>query len=395
MIQLPSNLESYRQDAEKSIALGLVKDIEFSGSTYQVLVEDLQTHEEFWVFIQLEGKEAIKDAFCSCEEDIQNNSCLHLAVAYLSLFGAYQLPLHQRFARSLWNQICRLYSDHLGDDPSHLVKIHPGYYVYKSMMEKIILALKAKTPAAIQKLDTLLSPRRQETEETSLKFSNLSNEEISLWREGRPSHQLRYDLSYWSDLGKWFLKMQEEDPLYQISFNYSKKGLPNWLQANFSEVDVGFYLSEANLPIIIPALTTIKSPLEVKNGENRGISQIVYDKKAGNLFVEGEQLEAISKQRQITPLSPGIEIEGWKFIQNQGFYTEKPHALLQQSLLHGESLSNALSEHGRLISSLLSNASIHFEPVELSYNLFFDKNWNLHIQAYVFEPGDLLEEILA
>ena len=34
---------------------------------------------------------------------------------------------------------------------------------------------------------------------------------------------------------------------------------------------------------------------------------------------------------------------------------------------------------------------MHQDIVPLSYSLEFDAEWNLHIMAYLFEPGDLLE----
>jgi hypothetical protein len=211
MIQLPSYLSSYQATAEACLSQGKVKDLEFSGSTYQVLVEDPSHHQDFWVFLQLEGKRQIKDAFCSCETSSEGEGCLHLAVAYLSLFGKYKSPLHQRFCRSLWNQICRLYCDRLGDDRSCMIQQANGFYICKSAHEKTIFIIRAKTEEGKEKLDRLLNQAARETEETSLKFSNRSHEEILLWREGRPSPQLRYDLSFWSDIAKWLMLLQENE----------------------------------------------------------------------------------------------------------------------------------------------------------------------------------------
>lgn len=387
MVSLPSHLDSYDAEARQSLEKGLVKDIEFSGSTYQVLVEDLHTHEEVWAFLQLEGKGQIKDAFCSCDHIQEASGCLHLAVAYLSLFDKHPLPLHQRFSRSLWNQLCRLYSDRLGDDSSILTKVAPGHYSYLSN-DKVVFYAKGKTPEAIHYLDKIMGPRPKETEETSLKFSNLPHEEILLWREGRPSPQLRYDLSFWSDLAKWMMTQQEQEVPYQLSFKYSKKGLPNRFYIQFPDVDTHFYISEANLSLMIPALNTVKSPLTVKNIENQGISSMHYDKSEGVLQIEGYE-----KQSVLTPKEEqsGVSVDGWLFVPQQGFYAEGPHILLKTPELEGEQLSHALSDYTRVISHSLHEATIHHEPVELSYSLAFDKEWNLHITAYLFEKGDLSE----
>jgi len=394
MIQLPSYLNHFREDAAKSIEKGLVKDTEFSGSTYQVLVPDLYTGEEFWVFLQIGGKGQVQDAFCSCEEGHSSSGCLHLATAYLSLFGPHQLPLHQRFANSLWNQLCRLFEDRLGGSPSRLIKLQKGHYVYKSGMDKIIFTVKGQNPSASEYLEKIVHKQNHETEETSLKFSNLTPEEIVQWREGRPNSQLRYDLSYWSDLAKWLMHLQEEHEKYSIEFRYSKKNLPNWIQITFKDVDIGFYLSEANLPSIISSLNTVQSPLSVRNVDNQGISKIVYHKHEGVLHIEAMPREkgTKSKKRVESASKEAIALDHWIFIPGDGFYADEPHMLLQTPDLEGEELSHALTEHRRLIAAAMSDCIVHNDPITLSYKLFFDQQWNLNIQSYVFEPGDLTKE---
>lgn len=389
MVHLPQHLALYREEAEQALAKGLVKDTEFSGSTYQVLVEDPHTLEQFWVFMQLEGRGHIKDAFCACEETSQEVPCLHLAIAYLSLFSSNDVPIHQRFIRSLWNHLCRLCSDRIGDDPSELTHLAPGYYAVESSQGTLLFSLKGKTPEAIEWIDNLLSKRPLETEETSIKFTNLTPEEIQSWREGQPSSQLRYDISFWNDLAKWLLKLQEVDG-YQISFEYSKKDLPCWLQAEFPTLNVGFYLSESQLPGLIPSLATVKSPLVVQSTANQGIERIYYDKTHQTLHIEPESKKEGVKKVSSFPVA-GIPVGGWVYLPYQGFYTDEPHDLLKNRELEGEELSDALSEHARLISSLLSDYVIHTDPVKISYALTFDKSWNLQIEAYLFEKGDLTQ----
>lgn len=391
MVQLPSRLACYRQEANQSIAEGLVKEINFSSSTYQVLVEDLYTHKDCWIFLQLEGKGLLKDAFCSCEELGESDEtvpCVHLAAAYLSLYGSYHSPLHQRFALSLWNVLCRLCSDRLGDDPSALILTQEGEYACQSSSEKVILSIKAKTPHAREFFQSLMTYRLEETEETSLKFSNLPPEEIASWREGSPSLQLRYELSYWSDLAKWLLKLQEEKGPCQISFKYSSRQVPNWIQADFNELEAGFYISEVNLPIVIPALASVNSPLKVQYIGNQGIARMTYHKEKGLLEIEGEKVSSVERAESQSAMV-SIPIDGWSYVPGEGFFAEEPHALLQTPVLQGEKLAHALTEHGRLIGKFLLENSVHLNPVPIFYKLFFDEKWNLHIISYLFEPGDL------
>lgn len=389
-IPLPDDLKPYREEAELALAQGAVKDIEFSSSTYQVLVEDTVSHQNFWVFLQLEGKGEIKDAFCSGDHEEESADCLHLAIAYLSLFHPFTDPLHLRFSRSLWNHLCRLYEERLGSDPKILNENSAGNYTYHSSSGKKLFEVEALDPEAVQYLEKIIRIRTEETEETSLKFSNLSHEDISSWKEGKPNPQLRYDLSFWSDIAKWLMKKQEEGVPYEISFKYSKKQLPNWFQISFKDVRIGFYVSEVNLSLIVDSLKTVKSPLAVFHAARSEIERITYDKENQTLQIEGKGGDnSTSNEAKLSESGKGIAINGWKFIPNEGFYAEEQHDLLKRPTLYGADISHALSEHNRLISSLIVDCHVHRDPITLTYQLSFDEEWNLHIIGYLFEPGDL------
>lgn len=389
-VSLPDDLKPYRREAEQVLEKGLVKDIEFSGSTYQVLVEDRSLGQDFWVFLQLEGKGEIKDAFCSGDHVQEVPGCVHLAAAYLSLFRGYSQPLHQRFTRSLWNSLCRLYEERLGGDPQVLSQDSKGVYSCQSSLGKTIFVLEALTPAAGQFLEKIIYKRAQETEETSLKFSNLSPEEISQWYQGKPNAQLRYDLSFWSDLAKWLMRKQEEGMPYQITFKYSKKHVPNWFQINFEDVQLGFYISEANLPLVIDSLRSVKSPLAVYHADRKEIERITYDKQNQVLRIEEKEEKSLRvRHKKAARQAEAIPLDGWIFIPEDGFYAQEPHELLKTPVLHGEEIAQVLTEHTRLISSLIVDCHVHREPVSVSYQLRFDQTWNLLLLAYLFEPGDL------
>ncbi|MFI0435404.1 MAG: DEAD/DEAH box helicase [Parachlamydiaceae bacterium] len=388
-IPLPISLEPYREEAEKALQKKSVKEIEFSGSTYQVLVEDPFTLCTVWVFLQLEGKGDIKDAFCSADHHCDASDCLHLAIAYLALFNQTSEPLHQRFARSLWNQLCRIYEERLGDHPNKIEATGSGMWSYRSKSGKKIFEIEALQSDAIALFDQILSKRSEETEETSLKFSNLSVEEISSWRQGKPDPQLRYDLSFWSDIAKSLMKQQEEGVPYDISFKYSKHQLPNWIQIHFHHLRIGFYISEANLPLIIDSLQTVQSPLKVYYAPGSEIGCVTYDKKNQMLHIQEKKRDSETDLHIPSDDGHSVRLNGWKFIVGKGFYAEESHELLKHPILHGEEIAQTLSEHARLISSLITNCHVYQEPTPLSFQLSFDKNWNLHISTYLFEPGDL------
>ncbi len=376
---LPKFLQKYKQEAKTYLEKGLVRDIEFSGPTYQVQVYDPSTKKEEWAFLQLDPKGWIQDSFCSCEE---GDKCIHLATAYLRVFNNGDLPLHERFQRSLWNKLCFLFTEHCGDDPSLIQEIDPDHYVYKNETGDTLFFVKTKNQKSQKRLWNMLFNRTRQTEENSLKFSNLSEDEIALWRQGRPNFELKYELSFWNDLAKWLFLMQDEGTRYSISFRYSEKEIPNEIIIKFPSLEVGFTLAEANLSFIIPALATVKSPLSIHQVGQESMQKITYDKVHGELLIKRDGMAPVKEEK-------GVTLNDWVFVPGDGFYSRTEGGGLQQSRLSGEMIAKALTEQYGLIKSRLEHARLHLDPVHVSYDIRFDDQWNFHIAAYLFAPGDL------
>ena len=390
MPKFPDYLEPFRKRGEACLASGCVKDIEFSGSTYQIEVIDPKTQTDIWTFLQLDPKGNIQDCFCSCESDENSAGCMHIAAAYSRIFKDNAQPLHQRFNRSLWNKLCQLYADRLGTATALLKQEKPGQYYCSSASGKTIFYVRAKGKAAQAKLQQILNHRLNETEETSLKFSNLSPEEIALWRQGRPSSQLRYELSFWNDFAKWLMLLQDEGNPYQISFNYSLRGLPSEIDIHFPELEMGFYISLANLPFIIPGLASVDSPLKVHSNYEESIEKITYDKHEGALHIEAKVLPKAQQKKSKHHAHPNsIHIDKWIFIPDDGFYPKEQHGLLSTPVVKGKHVNEILNEQYKVVEHLLVRASIHDDPVRASYSISYDEKWNLHISCFVFKPGDL------
>lgn len=386
MIALPKYLKKFQSQANKYLSAGYVLDIEFAGGTYQVLVFDPETQKEEWAFLQLDGKGKLKDSFCSCCESEAGHECVHLAVALLSIIGKQNVPLHIRFENSLWNHLFILCSDEIGTGPEVFKKHGSGQYTCRSVVSgKIVFIVTARTPEAVPRLNKILFDRKKETEETSLKFSNLSQEEISMWRRGRPTPKLNYELSYWNDLAKLLMFWQEERLPYDISFKYSSNKLPNRISVVFPELEFEFALSEENLPSLIPSFGTVKSPLLVHNTPSEEIAKIVYHKKKRSLEIIPADITHDMPGKQIK----GINLPGWTFVEGDGFYCTDRHVLLTSEELAGNELEKVLNEHATTIKSLIEGVIIHDTPVPLSYLITFDTHWNLHISGYLFAPNDL------
>lgn len=382
---LPEIIKPYENAAKKLIASGAIGDIEFSGGTYQVQVKDPKFAKDVWAFLQLDGKGQLRDCFCSCEDSEDVAQCVHIAAAYLRIFNGTQTPLHQRFERSLWNQICRIYSDDLGHDESIVKSVGKGQYVITSGRKKVFY-IKASNAAAKTHLDDIMVHRKRETEETSLKFSNLTEEEIVLWKEGRPTPELLYELSFWNDLAKWLMFLQDgSGENYSISFDFSTKEIPDFIHIKFSHLECGFYLSEANLSLIIPTLATVNSPLTVHNTDEEFITRVTFDKDKGCLIVHSKELAAKPKKE----VSKEVLIGDWLYRAGDGFYPKNLRGLSATPKVCGKEISHVLNENYHTLKTLLEGAQLHKESIPASYLLSFDHDWNLHIVLYVFTPGDL------
>lgn len=388
MILLPSFLKRFQKEARDCLAAGLARDIEFSGPTYQVLVIDPRTKKEEWAFIQLDAQGRMKDSFCSCEQSESDRSCIHQAVGFLHIYGGHVQPLHLRFERSLWNQICRQQCDLMQNRPDQLKATKEGRYICRDATGNIIFSIQGKNPEVLAHLENMLFQRREETEETSLKFSNLSEAEIALWEQGRPTPQLRYELSFWSDLAKWLMILQEEHHPYEIEIDYSEKKLPNHLSVSFPEIFVEWKLFEEFFPSIIPSLMSVKSPLIVRTESTERVEKIIYDKQ-DKCFVVIEKKDKKDFHENLNHPN-GVDFGDWTYVPGEGFYS-KQHCFSKNS----EDLKNVeklLNEHSHTIKEFISGCVIREVPVAVSYALSFDDNWNLHLQSYLFSKGDLSAE---
>lgn len=385
-MQLPDFLKPYREQALEILDAKLIGEIDFSGSTYQVQVIDPISSKAVWAFLQLDKHGKLIDSFCSCEGDSDEQQyCPHLAAAYLQIFNGHTRPLHERFSHSFWNQLFHIYSDLLSDDPDVLKKKGPGQYFFKSK-NQTFFSIQGLTQNSIHFLNKTLEERTKQTEATSLKFSNLSEEDLALWQAGTPGSKLKYNLSFWNDLAQWLMLLQEKQEPYTIDFELASNQIPNGVLIKFNEVELSFRLSEQNLIELIPSLATVTSPLKLHQNSKDDIDTISYDKKNDCFVVTQKPSESSS----IPPvIASGITLGSWSYVPKDGFYSNLPHELIQASPITHENISYFLNKYPSVIGSHLANETIHRESQAMQYTLHFDKTWNLHIKGYIFTPGDL------
>lgn len=368
-------------------------DVQFATQgVYQVLVADGQ--EDYWVILQFNEDEKLFDSLCPCEEHEEKQTCQHVHFAYQKIINSEKQPLHIRFKRSLWNQLCRMGAEKIGFDVDHLTKVNPHTFEAYGVTGKCLFALEVNKDSQ-KKLKELLFERVKETEETSLKFSKLAQEEIVLWREGRPSFDLRYELSFWSDLAKWLMFLQVEQKPYKIEFLYSKKLLPHGIVIDFDEIKVQFYLPTALLPSLISSLATVKSPLTVYSSSHFPIHKIEYleEEKAFAIQREGSSLAAVEIDQE--KLKGALKIDEWLYLPRVGFYSFQKDSLLSQNRIEKEDIEEFLNHHMTVIEQLLCNTKVEKEVYLPSYHLHFDTSANLYIEAYIKEIGDLQRPLSA
>jgi SNF2 family DNA or RNA helicase len=384
-VKSPLN-EKYREEGEALIKRGDVKSIVFSGGTYQVEIQDSHLKEEFWPFLQVSDEGEVKDAFCTCAEGEKNRFCPHLAAALLKIQN--DEPLHIRFTHSFWNKLCMVAFKRHGIDPKILTKQGEKEYVAKGESGETLFTLKVKTVKGNELLKELIFEREKETEETSLKFSNLPPEELALWKRGTPTQELQYELSFWSELAKWMLLQEEFNVPYSINFDQSGKTLPKQVTVHFKDFDFQFYIAEVNWKEIIPSLKQVKSSLPVHEFRDVSVSKMSYDPKEKVLHISSKPLEE-------KPKDHAIKVGDWEYFPESGFYPAKTSPLLKKKSIPKEQLGEFIDHNIKALEKYLEGTSISRDPITPRYELFFDERKQLHILSYAFEKGDLEQETAA
>ena len=363
-----------------------VGNILFSEGTYQVeVVTSKKPKETVWPFLQLNDAGEVIDAFCTCPSAEKRGSCAHLAASYLKIMN--DEPLHVRFRESLWNQIGLICAERHGYESTCLKQGNGGYEAYSQTGSRLFW-IRAKKGNSQKRLNEILFERPVETEETSLKFSNLPQEELVLWREGRPSTQLRYELSFWSDLAKWWHLLQEEKTKYTLKF--SDEIPPELLTVHFPSQEIEFFIDIGHWPQIIPSLQWVDSPLKVHPYALGKLEKIVFLRAKGVFSLEFEEEE----ERAPLPAEKqeGIKMGDWLFFHGKGFFPTEMDPLLEQKMILKQQVDTFLKRHLKLLQKYLQAEKIHHNPVPTRYDLSFDEATTLHVHAYVFEKGDLQEK---
>jgi len=384
---IPSFARNYIDPARKLISEKNVKDIIFSDGSYQVGVYDSAEKMIFWPFIQLDEQANVRDAFCSCDASEEKGECIHLAAAYFVIFKDSKEPFANRFYRSFFHQLCLLSCLRIGTNPESLKKTAENTFTYVSKTNKQLFKIQLKSKESQKKFKEILEPPTLNRETTSLKYSQITDEELKLWKAGKASKDTTYELSFWSDLAKWLYFIQEQGDLYQVNFRMLGSKPPREVEISFLDrLEAFFYISESSLKYVIPSLKTITSAVKVIEETQKHIAEIVFheDKKAFEILSK-QPLEEKSEKK-------GYSIGEWEYIKDVGFYKRSSDPLANKEWIQEKEISFYLSEYLQTFQDKLKRYDIHPHGVEPSYHLFFDQESNLHIQMYIFDLDKCLEE---
>ncbi len=365
---MDSRIEQWRPEAERIIKKGCVRAVDFSGATYQAEVYDPEEKESYWPFLQFDEKNQLKDAFCSCAAE---DGCIHLAAAYLTVYPPDDEPLHLRFESSFWNHLCGLIADHVGYEERFLEKVGESHYRYQN---EIVFEIEATTPEAKERLLQMVEKRSRETPENSIKFSNVSQEEINRWREGRPGPTLRYQLSLWADLARWMMALSP-----QIKFSEDNEGLPTHLAIKSAQWVATLKLRKEDLSQLIPFLNSTKSPLRLMQSSEEKIEKITFDSTQNCFLITHSKtpLEGEKSEKRL--------FDSWAYQPGVGFYSQNGVSLLGRHRIDAKEAVDFLDRYQELIGQFIP---IHPKLVPVKYRIFFDQEWGWHFEAYLFSPDD-------
>jgi superfamily II DNA or RNA helicase len=347
-----------------------VKEILFSRGTYQVAIYEKKGRKTFWPFLHLDDQGNLLDFFCTCPESEKKLGCVHVALAFDAIFDEKSGPLHERFKRSFWNILFQI-AQRRCEMASSLKKKKTLFFCSK--VKESSFHLETKTKGAEKHLKALTAQTAKT--ESSWKFSNFSTEEVALWKEGKAPLEILFELSFWSDLAKWFFSLQEEKKKYEVYFTGK---FPHELRLSFSDVSIFLSLKEEDWLLLIPTLSSIESPLKL-HGSEEGIKEISFDPIDPSFHVRFKE-EGRKEGAK-------IEVGEWIYVEKDGFYPKEMP--IRQERIEKEKIASFLEKYPLIFQKCLKKTSIDLHPHSAHYHLFFDEFLSLHIELYLFDPHEL------
>ncbi|HRW58213.1 MAG TPA: DEAD/DEAH box helicase [Chlamydiales bacterium] len=380
-MKIPSFLKKHQKKAEELMQENPSLEVIFSEGTYQIGVMDCEENHQYWPFIQLNDQFELEDCFCTCSEAEKSGNCPHLLIAYKKIFSDGK-PLHELFHQSFFYQLFLQAFRTYGDSIKQVQEVSDGSFAVFDNFKKVF-EIRSKEKTTYERLDEIIKHRQEETEETSIKFSNMTYEEIDLWKKGKAKESFRFELSFWSDIAKWLFLKTKNNETFQVIWENDHQKLPEKVGLIFDDLEIYFDLPIFFWPEVIPTLYSVPSSLKVYLKQSE-ISDLIFDKEKNCFLIQHE-----TRDHQL--LENAITVGDWYFVPEDGFFP-KQDSLLKNKIVSGNQINQFLKDHHLLVQEKL--IGIAFDPLEnpLQYDLFIDEYKRFHIEPYLFEKGDLLKK---
>lgn len=358
MIWLPKNLEIYRKEALKWLRDGAIKALEFAGRTYQVNVYDEEAKEAYWSFLHLDEKGGIADSFCLCSEENDRQGCPHVAASFIKIYNGHLEPLHIRYEKSFYRELFLAIDERKGSDPAVLKKGK-------------IFSFKAKNKTGENFLSELVQKSVPPTEESSLKFSDLTEDELEEIKQGRLTKKIHYEFSFWSDLAKALLLLEEEGHPPEVLLH--GEPWPLDLTITTKDYEIAFRLTEKELNRLIPKLNQVNSNLKLFGDFASQIEKVTFDSKEKTLHLTLKEDAKPHAHKKF---------HDYYYEQGKGFIN--PHRL--------ELIKPVVKEIGPFLDRYQQDLS-EYIPIDPSpkhlHNEIRIERGSLISTPYLNEPGDL------
>ena len=372
-------LQKFEKDGKKLLNANQIKDIIFSDNIYETQVRDSKLKTSFWPFLQIDKDKNILDAFCSCKTGEKQGFCEHLAAAFFYITKKNE-PIHVRFKKSFFNALFKIVSFYIGFEKKNLKKKKNGSYFYLSSSKKEFFYIETKGKE-IERLEEYLKEKKEDKD--ALKYSAISLDDMNLIKEGRASDALKYEMSFFSDLAKWFFLLAEDNK-YKIEFKEQQDGLYSQVIVIFADIFAKFYIPFSSFEEIVPTLNTVEAKLKLYEFQGKKIEKILYDRAKKSFSIEKTKgfFEEEKEQKK------GIKVGSYIYVEGIGFYPQKPNELLKTDIIETDKISYFLTKYKNIFEEKIENEKFFLKPYFPKYFLYFDEDQNLHIKMYVFEKMD-------
>ena len=366
-----------------------IQEIQFAEGIYQVTCRAKNSGKKHFPVLYLDDKGVLIDALCDCSSWRKEKSCIHLAAAWIRIFGHSSAPMHVRFKNSFWYKLCLLCAKRWDYSSKGIKKVEAMKWRIMGPEQKVLFELEVFSEKERKHIAQILQLSSRPREER-LKLSTLSPEEKALIYQGKAEEDLRYRLSFWFECAS-FLFLHADTGCF-VDFSEGESDLPEYVRGNFQDFKASFILLEGDLEELIPSLAKLPSALRVFYSPYAPIATIDFSEETKRLNFTFETIPLLQGALLEKKM---VSIGSWVYVSHLGFFPEIVDPLLNQPYLEKEELALFLDRYADVAREFMKGYEIDSTLIPLQYELKFVDNHGLKIEAYLFKKGDLQNPVAA